>query len=109
MYILFSSVCHTCIKTLGEQKYFLNLNANPVNLPAISSSPITATTCSYNYVAYLHAPAIINILGRLNYISYSNENPLKSIMLNYNIIPIVVNIMPAVHNFKPYNYVCIRY
>ena len=59
-----------------------------MNLPAISSSPITFTTFGYNYVAYLHVPAII---GKLNYISYSNANPLKSIMLNYNIILVVVN------------------
>ena len=30
-------------------------------------------------------------------------------MLSYNIILVVVNIMPVVHNIKPYNYVCIRY
>ena len=31
------------------------------------SFPIPSTTCSYNYVAYLHVPAIIKILGKLNY------------------------------------------
>ena len=31
-------------------------------------------------------------------------------MLNYNnIILVVVNVMPIVHNIKPYNYVCIKY